>query len=109
MEVKLEQTNQLKEIKIVFPDYEAESFNLADSVISNVNIYRKTNVMELFLNTKELISIKELENFKKYIIKRFNINDVLFKIHSDIDLEQKSKFIEKDWKNVIGYLSKKSS
>ena len=52
MEVKLEQTNQLKEIKIVFPDYEAESFNLADSVISNVNIYRKTNVMELFLNTK---------------------------------------------------------
>ena len=103
----MEQTNQLKEVKIVFPDYEAESFNLANSVISKVNIYKKTNIMEIFLNTNELISIKELGKFRKYIVSRFSLKDVLFKISSDIDLEKKARFIEKDWENMIGYLSQK--
>ena len=103
----MEQSNQLKEVKLVFPDYKAESFDLADATISEVNIYKKTGIMELLLNTKNLISIKELQGFKKYIVNRFNIKDVSFKINSAMELDKKSKFIENDWTNMIGYLSQK--
>ena len=98
----MEQSNQLKEVKLVFPDYKAESFDLADATISEVNIYKKTGIMELLLNTKNLISIKELQGFKKYIVNRFNIKDVSFKINSAMELDEKSKFT-----NMIGYLSQK--
>ena len=67
MEAKL---NQEKEVKTVFCDFSADTFALADALVTNVNLYKKTNILEIFLKSKELISIKELQNFRKYIIKR---------------------------------------
>ena len=61
---------QLKEVKLVFCDYSADSFALANALISKVNLYKKTNIMEIFLQAKELIPIKEIQKFKKYVTKR---------------------------------------
>ena len=46
---------QLKEVKMVFSDYNTDSFALANAKISNVNLYKKTNRLELFLQADELI------------------------------------------------------
>ena len=61
---------QLKEVKIVFGDYNTESFALANAKISNVNLYKKTNRLELFLQSDELIPVSELEKFEIYAKKR---------------------------------------
>lgn len=71
---------QLKEVKLVFPDYNIENEDLANALISNVNLYKKTNTLEIFLQSKELISITEIEKISNYIIKRFQVSTVIFKI-----------------------------
>ena len=99
--------SELKEVKVVFSDYSADSFALADALIAKVNLYKKTNVMEIFLNAKELISINELQKFKKYVIKRFNLRDVILRITTSIEDSEICKFINNEWKDILAYLSQK--
>ena len=75
---------QIKKIKNVFADYSSNSFAFSDADIENVNLYKKTNKLEMFLNTQEYIEISEIRNFEKYAIKRFNVSGVDFKIHTNI-------------------------
>ena len=106
---------QLKELKVVFGDYNTDSFALANAKISNVNLYKKTNKLELFLQSQETIPISEIEKFEIYAKKRFNFNEVSFKIsyQSEVDSIDKvndleiDKKIENDWKNLLEYMSKK--
>ena len=96
---------QLKELKVVFNDYNTESFTLANAKISNVNLYKKTNKLELFLQSQDLIPIGEIEKFETYAKKRFSINEVCLKINPEKNVE--SKNIENDWKDILSYESKK--
>ena len=43
---------QLKEVKLVFADYSADSFALANALIAKVNLYKKTNIMEKNVDKK---------------------------------------------------------
>ena len=45
---------EVKRIKNIFSDYSSNSFSFSDAEIENVNLYRKTNKLELFLKTKKL-------------------------------------------------------
>ena len=117
MQQKWGQTlEQLKELKVVFGDYNTDSFALANSKISNVNLYKKTNKLELFLQSQEIIPISEIEKFESYAKKRFNFNEVSFKISYQNEENNKidkvnnleiDKKIENDWKNILEYMSKK--
>ncbi len=101
----MEQVKEAKEVKMVFSDYNTDSFALADAKISNVNLYKKTNKLELFLLSNELIPIDEIEKFESYIKKRFNIKEVCLKI--SMPEEDRSEIIEKEWNKILAYLSKK--
>ena len=99
---------QLKEVKLVFCDYSADSFALANALISKVNLYKKTNIMEIFLQAKELIPIKEIQKFKKYVTKRFNLKDVILKISTSQEEKDVSGFIYNEWNDILSYLSQKA-
>ena len=101
----MEQVKEAKEVKMVFCDYNADSFALANAKISNVNLYKKTNKLELFLLSDKLIDINEIEKFESYIKKRFNIKEVSLKI--TLPEEDRSNDIKNDWKKILAYLSKK--
>ncbi len=114
---------QLKEVKMVFGDYSTDSFALANAKISNVNLYKKTNKLELFLQSDDLIPITEMEKFESYAKKRFNFSEVDFKISFpkenadnvvpiNEEVKQSKRFdldntIINDWKDILGHLSKK--
>ena len=125
---------QFKEVKVVFGDYSAESFALANAKISNVNMYKKTNKLELFLQPNELVPISEIEKFESYAKKRFNLDEVSLKfdynknmlakdgsisiknesnqisddgVKEKIDYKFLNKKIEDDWKEILMYTSKK--
>ena len=98
---------QLKAVKLVFADYSADSFALADALIEKVNLYKKTNIMEIFLIANDFISIREIYKFEKYVIKRFNLKDVKLKIKIDKDSKDVASFIEKEWKDILSFLSMK--
>lgn len=55
---------QLKEVKTVFADYSADSFALADALIAKVNLYKKTNIMEIFCKLKILFLLMKFKSLK---------------------------------------------
>ncbi len=99
---------QLKEVKLVFVDYSSESFALSNALIAKVNLYKKTDKLEIFLKANEVIPIKEIDKFQKYVAKRFNIKEVSIKIsiNSESKEDEKDKeIIVNEWKNILAYLS----
>ncbi len=99
---------QQKEVKIVFNDYSADSFALADALVSKVNLYKKTNVMEIYLDAKEHISITEIQKFEKYAVKRFNLRECKLKISTPhTDLSTTNNFVQSEWNDSINFLSAK--
>ena len=104
----MEQENEVqKTVKLVFNDYTGECEALSSSVVTGVNLYKKTNVLEIFLKAKELIPIKEIQNFKRYIVKRFNLKDVNFKIENNVDDEKTFEFVQNEWNDAILCMSQK--
>ena len=124
---------EVKMIKNVFVDYSSNSFAFSNAEIENVNLYRKTNRLEMFLKTDNYIDINEISNFEKYAIKRFNVSGVDLKIHlkdkaeDDAEItENKSEQISseqeivigrakdenppiyKEWSNILSYFSSKN-
>ncbi len=99
---------QQKEVKIVFNDYSADSFALADALVSKVNLYKKTNVMEIYLDAKEHISVTEIQKFERYAIKRFNLRECKLKISTPhTDLLTTNNFVKNEWNDSIKFLSAK--
>ena len=104
----MEQGKGEKRIKNIFSDYSSNSFAFSDAEIENVNIYKKTNKMELFLNAPDYIDIDEISKFEKYAVKRFNVSGVDLKIKTEDQKEIKEPPIKEDWKNLITYFSNKN-
>ncbi len=95
----------IKKIKNVFLDYSSNSFSFSDAEILNINLYRKTNKLEMFLKTDNYINIDEIYKFEKYAIKRFNISGVELKI----EIEKKEEPpIKEEWNNILTYFSNKN-
>ena len=124
---------EVKMIKNVFVDYSSNSFAFSNAEIENVNLYRKTNRLEMFLKTDNYIDINEISNFEKYAIKRFNVSGVDLKIHLKDKEEDDAEITEneseqisseqeivigrakdenppiyKEWSNILSYFSSKN-
>ena len=124
---------EVKMIKNVFVDYSSNSFAFSNAEIQNVNLHRKTNKLEIFLNTNDYINIDEISNFEKYAVKRFNVSGVDLKIHLKDKVEDDAEITEnkseqisseqeivigrakdenppiyKEWSNILSYFSSKN-
>ena len=81
---------ELKTVKQVFRDYNSNSFALSEAKVVCVNIYKKTNILEIKLKVASSILMKDLADFEKYLAKRFNFKDIdilnsIFKPYLDED------------------------
>ena len=99
------EVKEIKRIKNVFADYSSDSFAFSDAEIQNVNLYRKTNKLEMFLKTDGYIGVDEINKFEKYAVKRFNVSGVDFKFN--IENTEKPP-LEKEWNNLLTYFSSKN-
>ena len=68
---------ELKTVKQVFRDYNSNSFALSEAKVVCVNIYKKTNILEIKLKVASSILMKDLADFEKYLAKRFNFKDIM--------------------------------
>lgn len=101
----MEQT-KLKTMKEVFKDYNFNSFALSEAQISCINIYKKTNTLELKMHVNTPVSIKDLIDFEKYLEKRFGFSNIDIKIETDIEQEV-DKIIISAWKEIVEYMAYK--
>ncbi len=93
-----------KYIKDVFNDY-SENNNLINAVIENINLYKKTNKLQIKVASNNEIKLHEMENFEDYLIKTFKVSKASIDInYGDLEIEPK---LESDWGNIIKYIGKK--
>ena len=91
-------------IKEIFKDYNSESFSLNAGRIKAINLFKKTNKLELIIIADDFIKIEDIYKFEQYVKQRFNIFEVNVKVEytkeQDIDLQ-------KEWDLIICYMAHK--
>ena len=73
---------KLKTVKEVFKDYDFTSFALSEAKVVCVNVYKRTNTLELKLKATSSILMKDLTDFEKYLTKRFAFQNIEIKIEA---------------------------
>ena len=93
-----------KYIKEVFVDYQKDN-PLLEAQIENINLYKKTNKLQVEVISSNQIHINDMEDSENYLTKRFKVNKALIDIHyTDVKIEPN---IKEEWKNVISYVTRK--
>ena len=93
-----------KTIKEIFKDYDSNSFSLNSGRIKSINLFKKTNTLEIIITADEFIKIEDIYKFEQYLKQRFNIFDVNIKVEysNEINID-----IEKEWNLIICYMAHK--
>ena len=93
-----------KYIKEVFSDYNIKN-NIIDAEIDNINLYKKTNKLQVKVFSNNQINIGEIESFEKYLVGRFKVSKASLDIsYRDVEIEQN---IPENWNNILNYIAKK--
>ena len=87
-----------KTVKEVFRDY-TNSDNISEGIIEAINLFKKSNKLEIDIKLKNQLKLKELVDFEDYLSKRFLIKTIEFKIKYE-NVELKESLIE-DWSNIM--------
>ncbi len=72
-------TNEAKLVKDVFRDYESRG-NILNAEILNINMFKKTNKLEIDLKSSKKIQLGEKLEFEFYLKSKFRVQDVEIKI-----------------------------
>ena len=97
-------TQNTKTVGEVFSDYHIES-NIIKANIEKINLFKKSNKLEIDLFSHAYIKPNELLEFDKYLKERFNIENIEINMNYDENVEVVD--IWKEWKNIIKYVSHK--
>ena len=93
-----------KFIKDVFGDYSTNS-SLIEAEIENINLFKKTNRLQVNIISNKQINISEIDSFEDYLINRFKVSK------ASLDIAYKDAEIlfdiENNWNNIIKYIGKK--
>ena len=101
----MEENTNLKTVKQVFKDYNTNSFALSEAKVACVNIYKKTNTLEIKLKANTSILIKDLADFEKYLSKRFNFKEIEIKIETENKEENTNNKIQQEWADIVDYMA----
>ena len=96
---------ETKTVKQVFKDYNTNSFALSEAKVVCVNVYKKTNTLEINLKTVKQISIKDLTDFEKYLCKRFNFKEIEIKIQTENQEDNINNKIQQEWMDIVEYMA----
>lgn len=93
-----------KVIRDVFQDYKKTS-NILDAEITKMNLYKKSNKLEIEIYSKNQLVVKELADFETYLSTRFSIKTIFLIVkYPEITLNYT---LEEDWEKIIKYIELK--
>ena len=114
-------SEEYKAVKDVFKDYRSIEKDLLEARIKSINLFKKTNSLELILLAKKRIKIRQIESFEQYLEARFGIKTIEIKVEIEnevkddeekkacetVEQDEIAKSIEKEWIDIIDYMSNK--
>ncbi len=98
----------LNVVKDVFKDYKEQS-NILDAKIENINLFKKSNKLEINLITEKQITLQEFESFEEYLKQRFQIEKISLNIKNG-EKGARPLFhqeLKNGWESIVKYVSKK--
>ena len=95
---------QIKTIGEIFRDYSGEE-NITKANITKINLFKKSNKLEIDLFSKVYIQPNELLGLDKYLQQRFGIENI--EINMQYDKEITLPEITKQWKQIVKYMAYK--
>jgi len=90
----------------IFDDYKEEN-NILDASIENINLFKKSNKLEIYLKSEKRITLKEINDFEAFLKKRFNISEVVFYIENNFICDEYNSLLQNDWDNIAKYICNK--
>lgn len=90
----------------IFDDYKEEN-NILDTSIENINLFKKSNKLEIYLKSEKRITVGEIEGFETFLKKRFNISEVVFYIENNFICDECNSLLQNDWDNIAKYICNK--
>ena len=99
-----EQKHKSRKIGDLFSDYKTNS-NIEDAEIAKMNLLKKINTLEIEMQAKEYIEIKEIWYFEKFLRQRFQFEQVHIKIKYAEGVRKKP--IADEWENIVCLMAHK--
>lgn len=99
-----EQKHKSRKIGDLFSDYKTNS-NIEDAEIARMNLLKKINTLEIEMQAKEYIEIKEIWYFEKFLRQRFQFEQVHIKIKYTEGVRKKP--IADEWENIVCLMAHK--
>ena len=93
-----------RKIGDLFSDYKTNS-NIEDAEIARMNLLKKINTLEIEMQAKEYIEIKEIWYFEKFLRQRFQFEQVHIKIKYAEGVRKKP--IADEWENIVCLMAHK--
>ena len=93
-----EQKHKSRKIGDLFSDYKT-NINIEDAEIARMNLLKKINTLEIEMQAKEYIEIKEIWYFEKLLRQRFQFEQVHIKIKYAEGVRKKP--IADEWENIV--------
>ena len=94
-----------KTIKEVFKDY-TEISEICNAQILALDLYKKSNTLDIKIKSDKKINIKEIASFEKFITNRFKIENVKTQIQYTFELFSDEE-IKNDWEDLIVFMGEK--
>ncbi len=86
--------------KEIFKDYTEQNIIL-EAQIDNVNLFKKSNILEINLTSENKISIRDLFSFEIYLKKRFNLSGIKLNINYTTIIDFN---LENEWEDIVKYV-----
>ena len=99
-----EQKHKSRKIGDLFSDYKTNS-NIEDAEIARMNLLKKINTLEIEMQAKEYIEIKEIWYFEKFLRQRFQFEQVHIKIKYTEGVRKRP--IADEWENIVCLMAHK--
>ena len=76
----MSEKQEYKHIREVFRDFSSSNQNIMNAQIKAMNLFKKTNTLEITLTSDTHIEVKGIYAFEKYLEVRFGIANIKIKI-----------------------------
>lgn len=96
---------KLRKVKDIFKDFTKEG-KILETDIETINLFKKSNKLELKLVSDEIIEIAQIYALEEYLKTRFQIEKVIIQMNYTMDIDVAQE-IEKNWINIMCYMSKR--
>lgn len=93
-----------KTVKDVFQDYTNQN-SIITGEIEAINLFKKSNKLEVDIKMKSRLTLKELVDFETYLSNRFQIKTIELRIkYEEVTFEET---LEEDWEIIEKYIAKR--